>query len=266
MIAGVAHREERPPGWEDGGPTALCLHGFPECSYTFRELLPALADRGYRALAFDLPGMGDSPPDPPLSWERCKDKVESFRQAAGIERAALVVRDWGALIGLAWACEHPEAVSALVISSSGFFPDGKWHGLAQTLRSDEGEAVIANFTPELLAETMKNLAPGITDDAAAEFAKCVADDVRKQGVLDFYRSMDFDKLAPYEGKLAELAVPTLVLWGAKDEFAPVAGAHRLVREIPDAKLVVLEDAGHFLQEERPARVAEEIASFLGPLA
>jgi haloalkane dehalogenase len=56
-------------------------------------------------------------------------------------------------------------------------------------------------------------------------------------------------------------VPTLVLWGEKDEYAPVAGAHRFAKEIPHAELVVL-DAGHFLMEDQPERVGAEVAAFL----
>jgi haloalkane dehalogenase len=75
--------------------------------------------------------------------------------------------------------------------------------------------------------------------------------------------MDFEKLAPYQGKLAELGVPTLLLWGAEDEFAPVAGARRFKREIPGAELVVVEGAGHFVFDQQPQHCIDEIAAFLG---
>jgi haloalkane dehalogenase len=52
------------------------------------------------------------------------------------------------------------------------------------------------------------------------------------------------------------------VWGAKDEFAPVAGAYRFKKELPDAELVVLDDVGHFLMEDEPSRVASEIATFV----
>ena len=64
--------------------------------------------------------------------------------------------------------------------------------------------------------------------------------------------MDFYKLEPYQGKLAELGVPTLLLWGAEDEFAPLGGARRFEREIPGAKLVALEGAGHFVFDQQPS--------------
>ena len=57
----------------------------------------------------------------------------------------------------------------------------------------------------------------------------------REATLEFYRSMDFEKLAPYEGKLGALGVPTLLLWGAEDKFAPVGGAYRFEREIPGAR-------------------------------
>lgn len=262
MIGGLAYREAGDPD----APVALCLHGFPESSYTFRDLLPALAEAGWRAVAPDLPGFGDSPVDLPQTWHKHIDAVERFHEEAGLGRVALVVRDWGGLIGLRWACDHPEKVSALVISSSGFFSDGRWHGLAQTLRGEEGEEFMRNVTPELFAQGLKATSPGMTEEALAEYARAFESDDRKQAVLDFYRSCNFPELEAYDGKLAELGVPTLILWGEKDEFAFIGGAYRFKKEIPGSKLVVIEGAGHFLPEDAPERVVEETVAFLGPLA
>ena len=74
----------------------LCLHGWPQSSYMWRHLLPALASSGRRAVAPDLPGFGDSPPDPPGTWERHVEAVERFRRAIGLDRVVLVVHDTGA--------------------------------------------------------------------------------------------------------------------------------------------------------------------------
>ena len=80
-------------------------------------------------------------------------------------------------------------------------------------------------------------------------------------MLELYRSFDLDELKPYEGKLAELGVPTLVLWGEQDEFLPRDYASRFAREIPGAKLVLLETR-HFLFEDEPERCAQEVIDFL----
>jgi haloalkane dehalogenase len=266
-VDGIAYREAVPDGWDGSGPTALFLHGYPTSSYLWRNVLPAVGDAGARAIAPDLPGFGDSPPDLPGTWERQVENVERFRQALDLERVILGVHDWGGLIGLRWACDHPDAVQALVLTDTGFFPDGKWHGMANTLRTEgEGEQFVANVNRDLLAMAMRQVSPALPDDAVDEFWKTFGDEARRQNQLDLYRSGDFEKLEPYRGKLAALGVPAQIVWGATDEFAPVAGAYRFQKELPGAELVVLDDAGHYLMEDDPARVAREIGEFVAAQA
>ena len=57
-------------------------------------------------------------------------------------------------------------------------------------------------------------------------------------------------------------MPVLLLWGESDEFAPLAGAHRFERELPDTELVVIEGAGHFVWDEQPRLCAGALRSFL----
>jgi pimeloyl-ACP methyl ester carboxylesterase len=263
----IAYREALPEGWDGSGPTLLLLHGYPSSSYLWRNVLADAAASGLRALAPDLPGFGDSPPQLPGTWERQVANVERFRQALGLDEVVLGVHDWGGLIGLRWACDHPGAVSALVITDTGFFPEGKWHGMAKTLKTEgEGETLLENVNRELLAGFMRQVTPTIGDDVIDEFWKAYADPDRRRNQLDLYRSGDFSKLEPYRGRLAALGVPTLIVWGARDEFAPVAGAYRFHKEIPGSKLVVLDDAGHFLMEDDPGRVSGEIREFLASVA
>jgi haloalkane dehalogenase len=260
---GIAYREARPDGWDEGDPVALAVHGYPTSSYLWRNVLPRLAEVGYRAVAPDLPGFGDSPADLPGTWERQVEHLERFRRAAGIERTALLVHDWGGLIGLRWACDHPEAVNALVLTDTGFFPDGRWHGIANSLKTEgEGEQVVENMNRDLFAMGVRQVSADMPDDAIDEYYKAYSDPERKQSQLDLYRSGDFSKLNAYDGKLGALGVPTLIVWGAKDQFAPVRGGYRFQKQIPNASMVVLEDADHFLMEDQPDRVAGEISAFL----
>jgi haloalkane dehalogenase len=252
----LAHREEGPAD----APVALLLHGYPESSYMWRDLMPALAAAGYRAVAPDLAGFGDSEPDPPGTWERHVEAVERFRAEQGIERCLLLVHDWGGLIGLRWACEHPDAVEALVISSTGFFADGKWHGMAQALREPgTGEQLVDGLDRDGFAAVLRGASPAFGDDALDEYWKAFADETRRRGQLELYRPGDFEKLAGY--RLADLAMSVLLVWGEKDEFAPVAGAHRFERELPDTELVVIDGAGHFVWEEAPERCADAVTAF-----
>jgi haloalkane dehalogenase len=261
-VDGIAYREAARGQHSDLVP-ALCLHGFPETSFMWRYVIAALAESGRRAVAPDLPGFGDSSPDPPGTWERQVEAVERFRMGLGLERLALVVHDWGGLIGLRWACEHPEAVAALVISNTGFFPDGRWHGMARALRTEgEGERMVAAMTRDGFGQMLAAISPGMDKAVASEYWKTFRTEGGRQGVLELYRSGDFEKLEPYEGGLAGLGVPALILWGEGDLFAPVAGAHRFKREIPGAKLVVIKGAGHFVYADEPRRSAREVVEFL----
>jgi haloalkane dehalogenase len=259
--AGLAYREAGP----DGGPTALLVHGYPESSYMWHHLLPALGEAGRRAIAPDLAGYGDSPADPPGTWERHVESLERFRSELGLGRVLLVVHDWGGLIGLRWACDHPEAATALVVSNTGFFAEGKWHGLADAMRTPgQGEELIDGMTRENFGAMIRSASPAMGDDALDEYWKCFADEDRRRGQLELYRSGDFDKLEAYRGCLAELGVPALVLWGEHDPFAPVAGAHRFHKELPDSELVVLA-AGHFVFADLPQESARAVVEFASRL-
>jgi haloalkane dehalogenase len=263
QASGLAYRQAEPSSDEPVG-TALLLHGWPESSWMWRGTMEPLADAGWRALAPDFAGYGDSPPDPPGTWERHVEDLDRFHRELDPGPVALVVHDWGGLIGLRWACERPEAIAALCVSNTGFFPDGRWHDLANTMRTEgEGEKLLESFDRSTFDTLIRQAIPGVQDDTLDEYWKGFADEVRRRGALELYRSGDFEKLAPYEGKLAALAVPTLVLWGAEDRFAPVAGAHRFVKEIPGAELVLLEGVGHFSPEEAPDRYAAALVDFLG---
>jgi len=260
LAAGLSYRESGPAD----GPVALLLHGYPESSYMWDGVMPAVAGAGWRAIAPDFAGFGDSPPDPPGTWERHVESLERFRRELGIERCVPVMHDWGGLIGLRWACENPDAVSALVISSTGFFPDGKWHGMAKALREPRtGEQMIGAIDRVTFASVMRQSMAGVSEDALDEYWKAYADAPRRLSQLDLYRSGDFSKLEEYD--LADLDVPVLLVWGESDEFAPVAGAHRFERELPDTELVVIDGAGHFVWDEAPGDCATALTGFLARL-
>jgi haloalkane dehalogenase len=261
LAAGLSYRESGPAD----GPVALLLHGYPESSFMWTGVMPAVADAGWRAVAPDLAGFGDSPPDPPGTWERRAESIERFRRELGIERCVPVMHDWGGLIGMWWACEHPEAVKAFVISSTGFFPDGRWHGMAKALREPgTGEQLLESVDRVGFAAMLRSQSPGMSDEAIGEYWKAYADDERRRGQLEMYRSGDFSKLERFE--LASLGVPALLVWGEDDEFAPVARARRFDRELPATELVVVEGARHFVWEDSPDECAGALTRFLARLS
>jgi haloalkane dehalogenase len=258
----LVHREVAPESPVDA-PPVVCLHGWPENARMWDPVLEALAAAGRHALAPDLPGYGASPPVRPATWAAHREAFEAWRDAQGLERLVLVVHDWGGLIGLRWACDHPEAVAGLVISDTGFFADGKWHGMAQALRTPgDGEQVLEALTPDGFAGMMHSLSPGMSDAAIASYFTPFTTEDGRAAQLELYRSGEFEELEPYVGRLAALDVPTLLLWGEDDAFAPVAGAQRFQREIPHAELEVITGAGHFVVEDAPEAYAAALVAFL----
>jgi haloalkane dehalogenase len=98
--------------------------------------------------------------------------------------------------------------------------------------------------------------------AIDEYWNGFADDARRLGHLELYRSGDFEKLVPYEGQLAALGLPALILWGEEDRFAGVQMAERFHEELPGSELVLLEGAGHFVWDDQPERAAQALVDFL----
>ena len=258
----TAYREAEPSQTSDRLP-ALCIHGWPQSSYMWRHLLPALASAGRRALAPDLAGFGDTPPDLPATYERHVDSVERFRRKIGLDQVVLVVHDTGGLIGLRWACDHPDAVAALVITNTGFFPDVEWIEIARTMRTPiQGEALMDSLSREGFATLMREASSEFDERALDEYWKAFTTAEGRRGMLELYRSFDLDELAPYERRLAALGVPALILWGQGDEYIPVDYASRFAREIAGSKLVLLDGVRHFLFEDEPERCAREVLDFL----
>ena len=261
--AGLAYRS----AGDSEDRVALLVHGYPESSYMWHDVLPVLADAGWRALAPDLPGYGDSEPAAGTgggSWEEHVAALERFARELELGPVALVTHDWGVMIGLRWACDHPGAARALAISDGAFHADRQWHDLANVMRTPgEGEQLIDSFTHEGFHGAMAGLSSGMSEQAIDEYWKCFAGDARRRAHLELYRSGDFEKLAPYEGRLAALGLPALILWGQDDRFAGVQMAERFHEELASSELVLFDGAGHFVWDDEPERAARALVDFLG---
>ena len=171
----------------------------------------ALSAQGRRCVAPDLYCLGDSDDAGPATFERNLEALDDLHRELDLGRVAIVVHDWGGFIGLAWACENPDLVSALVISDTGFFSDGKWHGMAEMMRSPQGEEIIGAIDRDGFAGLIRADGASFSEEDVDAYWRPFADGRGRDATIEFYRSMNFEKLAPYDDKLAELGVPTLSL-------------------------------------------------------
>lgn len=108
------------------GPVALFVHGWPECWFTWREQMVALANAGYRAVAPDMPGFGETDGLPAIADYNvvriCEFMVELVTQASGAQPVLLVGHDWGAINCWQFTLRHPDRVSQLANMSVPLHP------------------------------------------------------------------------------------------------------------------------------------------------
>jgi haloalkane dehalogenase len=255
---------------EGEGPPILLLHGEPTSSYLWRNVIPPLVAGGYRAVAPDLFGFGRSDKPSDIGWytyDRHVSSIAALVDALGLSGITLVVHDWGGPIGLRFAVEHEDLVDRLVILDTGIGggrpPSDAWLRFRDAVRRLGGDV-----DPARLVES--GTVDGLTDEARAAYAEPFPTPESKAGVLAFPELVpaepDHPNAAPMNrvrDALRTWTKPTLVVWGAADAALPPALAHGFTELIPGAgEPVVLEGAGHFLQEDRPAKVAAAILRFL----
>lgn len=224
------------------------------------EYLEPLADAGYRAVAVDLPGFAETPPSAPDQgpWG---DVLETM-DALAIDRAALVGNSFGGAVALRLAVVAPERVSALALISAPA-PDiepsaeleAAWQAEEDALeRGDIDAAVDAVVSTWTLP------------DAPPELRQRVASMQRRTYELQGDAGEAPEAADPLEedpGLLAGIHVRTLVAVGEHDKPDFREGAEAMARQIPGARLVVIDGAGHLAPLETPDVLRELLLSFLG---
>jgi haloalkane dehalogenase len=261
----------------DDGQIVLLLHGEPSWSYLYRRMVPVLVAAGLRAVAIDLVGFGRS--DKPAhrddySYQAHVDWTWATIEAVGLRDITLVGQDWGGLIGLRLAGEHPGHF-ARVVAANTFLPTGD---------TNPGEAFLAwqrysQETPEFRVGRIVDggCVSDLDPTVVAAYDAPFPDDRYKQGARQFPLLVPTHPDDPaaepnrraWEG-LQRFEKPFLCAFSDSD--AITAGADRILRSrIPGAagqSHTTIGGAGHFLQEDKGEELAEVITAFVDatPLA
>ena len=259
------------------GPVVVLLHGFPEFWWGWRHQVAALADAGHRVVVPDLRGYNRSEAPAGVTAYRLDVLVEDvvgLLDAVGAEQVDLVGHDWGAVIAWRLAAQHPERLRRLVIMSGphpdAFLRSALAHPL-QLLRSSYVGLFQLPWLPEaalrasgfaLLRRSLRATSrPGtFSEDDLERYAAAWSHPGSLTAMLDYYRALRLPRL-PLAGP--RVTTPTLVLWGAHDAFLDRRVGETALQQCTDARLVVLEEATHWLHHEQPERVNDEIVGFLG---
>lgn len=239
----------------------LYVHGVPTSS---DDWLPFLTRTG--GLAPDLLGFGRSGKggQNDYSLDGIARFVERFLdEIVAVERVRLVVHDWGAA-ALAFAQRHPERIERLVILNGvPLLPGYRWHRVARLWRTPVlGELAMGlTLRPAMRRALRPAFADGAVPDAFVEAAMRHFDQGTQRAILRLYRSAPESLLAASGRGLSSLGMPALVGWGARDPYISSRFGDQYAAELPDARVVRVEDAGHWPWLDRPDLI-DRIATFL----
>jgi pimeloyl-ACP methyl ester carboxylesterase len=268
------------------GPLALCLHGFPDSARTWRYLLPALADAGFHAVAPFMRGY--APTDIPA--DNCfglgalvADAVGLHDVLGGDHRAVLVGSDWGAEMAYGAAAYAPDrwrrvvtlGVPPLALDTRIFadYDQLKRFFYLFFLKTPAAEPVVAAGNMAFLDRLWQDWSPGYdaTEDLR-NVKQCLSGEGNLAAAIGYYQADEpglraFRADGAYAAEERALAStgpqPTLYLHGDRDGCIALSLVQDAGRHLAaGSRMEVVEDAGHFMQVERPAAVNDRILAWV----
>jgi pimeloyl-ACP methyl ester carboxylesterase len=237
----------------DRGELLLFLHGAGSNAHTWRQQLEHF-EPAHAAVAFDFPGHGRSGSTEGLpSIAAYADFTLAFADALRLRPFVIVGRAMGGAIALTLALAHPTRVRALVL-------------VATPPRFEIPADSLETWRTVMMGRATQPFSPALFSPKT-DFA--VMREAWMEQVKTDPRVRYFDLLAcngcDFSAQLASITVPTLVITGRDDHFAPPEKAAALQQAIPGARLVVIDDAGHTLASEQPERFHAALDDFLTSL-
>ena len=263
------------------GPPLYLLHGYPQTWFMWRKVVPLLAPR-FRLVMPDLRGYGDSD-KPPEGYDKrtMASDVRELARALGDERFALVGHDRGARVAHRYALDHGETLTAVslldIVPTRTVFDNtdqhiarSTWHwfflpvpDLAETLLKAEPEAVLRYFF-----RTWSHHAHAIEEEAFQEYLRAFRLPGTIRATCADYRAgatTDLEQDAADGDQRIE--APLLVLWGAERGLGrrfDILGIWKEKARKVDGRAIA--DCGHFIAEEQPGELAEELLNFFDGLS
>ena len=261
-----------------GEKLILCLHGFPESAVSWRHQIDPLAQAGYWVWAPDLRGYGGTTRPTGIDAYRIEslmDDVTGLLDAAQVQRAILVGHDWGGIIAWYYAMRHAGRVEALIIVNAphpACFEREVRHW-RQLHRSWYMGLFQAPWLPEaalsaghgyVIGEIFRRMAEQMPDDLIQLYRRQACEPGALTAMLNYYRAALHGGGALRQRRLGypTVSVPTLVIWGVRDQALVRQNLDRLNDFVDDLTVVTVADAGHFVHEDKPELVTREILMWL----
>ncbi|MDX6229802.1 MAG: hypothetical protein QOI76_3192 [Frankiales bacterium] len=255
---------------QQGLPLVL-LHGLPTSSYLWHDVMRDL-ERSHPMVAPDLLGFGRS--ERPARRERYALEAQArlmlqVLDELGLDRVVLVGHDLGGTVAVHMNALAPERVAGLVLCHSPLHPE-TWPSppvlplMVPGLR--QAYVRVLQLFPQLAGRLIARTLHAECEPAELRhYVSPLLGSEGGRGLLDFVNAIDLEAAALAWQEVREIAPPTLVLWGEDNHLLSPAYGRRLALDVPGAAWVPVSGGGQLLPQDRPERVAEEIAAFVAEL-
>jgi pimeloyl-ACP methyl ester carboxylesterase len=248
------------------GHPVLLLHGFPQFWHCWHRVIPELS-KHFRVIAPDLKGYGDSDkPRGPYHLQALGEEWGEFMNALDIDRFDLVGHDWGGIIGWKMALDYPGRIRRLVILNA---PFRRWRMRAYVfffMIPFLPDWIFRRWNDAVIEEVFQRACYDPERGVGAESLRLYQEAFARPGVhraaLAYYRAIPRGLRTARADWERPIEVPTLVLWGVADAALPIENTFGLEKHVRDLRIHYVPLAGHFIQEEQPGIVNEQILRFL----
>lgn len=244
----------------DGRPPVVLLHGIGGGKAQWAPQLRQFAAAGWRAVAWDMPGYGESAAPGEFTFAALAASLETLLDQLGLPRAVLVGHSMGGMVALEACARFPARIAGLVLAcTSPRFgsSDGAWQKgfVGERVAALDAGRGMRGLAIEQVPTMMTRTATREARDAAVEVMSAVPEPTYRRA-LECLLTFDRRDVLPL------ISVPTLVLAAAADTQAPPAVMEKMASRIQDCEYAVLPDCAHLANFERPDLFADAVCEFL----
>jgi pimeloyl-ACP methyl ester carboxylesterase len=261
------YREAQPIGRSDLLPVVL-LHGIVSQSYSWRNIIPALAAQGTRAIAPDWIGYGFSAKPEKRDFAYTPDAfikaLDDFIQAIELERFSLVVQGFLGSVGLQYALKNPQKIANIAILNAPISTSAKLPWKIQQMGLPLAGEVMTQ-DPLLVDRTLEGGCRYRIEDQDLDvyrkpFLKTSASG---RSLLSTIRNLQLDQaMSEIETGFKEWQKPILVQWGIIDPWLSLDMAESFVKSVPDGDIIKLHNVGHYPQEHYHEVILQDLLPFV----
>lgn len=246
----------------------LLLHGLPSQSYSWRNIMPALAAQGTKAIAPDWIGYGFSAKPEKREFAYTPDAfitaLAQFVEALELKRFSLVVQGFLGSVGLQYALRHPDQIASLVILNTPISTTAKLPWKMQQLGLPLAGEVFTQ-DPLLVDRTLEGGSRYQISDADLDIYRkpFLKSSAAGRSLMTTVRNLQLQQsMKEIESGLQQWQQPTLIVWGMKDPWLPLSMAQHSASSMQQAEIIQLQNVGHYPQEHYHETILEDLLPFV----